>query len=316
MPITDLLRNSDAYEWSHDCTTAFQNSKDQFTKAPILQHFEPMRQIVVESNVSSFTIGTILSQVIDWPLHPIAFYSRKMDKSEINYDIHGKELLAMVAALKEWRCYLKGVHHQFQLYTGNNNLDHFTTTKIFNGQQARSAQEVAGYDFRQLYHPGSANGKPDAWSWRLEYRPKTGEGSIEEIENQPIQQVPRPDQLLSVGGDFIWTAAARAKRSTIMVLFHQLQSKPIILSSQTFTAITVLKFDKHIYQNVILSAQEDEDWLEAYDRVLQGKANADVTLEDKPHCYEGTQWVPNNVDLRKMILHEEHNSIVACHIGQ
>jgi len=42
----------------------------------------------------------------------IAFYSRKMDKAEINYDIHDKELLAIVAPLKKWRRYLEGAHHQ------------------------------------------------------------------------------------------------------------------------------------------------------------------------------------------------------------
>jgi hypothetical protein len=34
-----------------------------------------------------------------------------MNKTEINYNIHNKKLLAIVAALKEWRHYLKGAHH-------------------------------------------------------------------------------------------------------------------------------------------------------------------------------------------------------------
>jgi hypothetical protein len=66
-----------------------------------------MRQIVVESDASDFAIGAVLSQVIEARLHPIAFYSRKMDKAEINYGIHDKQLLAIVAALKEWRRYLE-----------------------------------------------------------------------------------------------------------------------------------------------------------------------------------------------------------------
>jgi hypothetical protein len=57
-----------------------------------------MRQIVVETDGSDFAIGAVLSQVIDGRLHPIAFDSRKMDTAEINYDIHDKELLAIVAA--------------------------------------------------------------------------------------------------------------------------------------------------------------------------------------------------------------------------
>jgi len=64
-PITDLLRNGVPYEWSHECAKAFQDFKDQVTKAPILKHFEHMHQIVVETDASDFTIGAVLSQVID-----------------------------------------------------------------------------------------------------------------------------------------------------------------------------------------------------------------------------------------------------------
>jgi hypothetical protein len=188
-PITDLLRNGIPYERSHDCAKAFQNFKDHVTRAPILKHFEPMRQNVVETDASHFAIGAVLSQVIDGRLHPIAFYSRKIDKAEINYDIHNKELLAIVAALKEWRRYLEGAHHQIQIYTDHKNLEYFTTTKILNRRQARWAQKLAGYDFKIFYRPGSTNGKPDALSRRSEYCPKKGGGSVEENENQPIHQV-------------------------------------------------------------------------------------------------------------------------------
>jgi len=112
--ITDLLRNGAPYEWSLECAGAFQDFKNQVRKAPILKHFEPIRQIVVETEASDFAIGAVLSQVIDGRLQPIAFYSRTMDKAEINYDIHDKKLLAIVAVLKEWRRYLEGARHQIQ----------------------------------------------------------------------------------------------------------------------------------------------------------------------------------------------------------
>jgi len=71
-PITDLLRNGVPYKWSHECAKAFQDFKDQVTKAPILKHFKPMGQIVVETDARDFAIGAVLSQVIDRWLHPIA----------------------------------------------------------------------------------------------------------------------------------------------------------------------------------------------------------------------------------------------------
>jgi len=131
-PITDLFRNGVSYKWFHECAKAFQEFKDQVTKAPILKHFEPMRQIVVETDRSHLAIGAVLSQVIDGQLHSIAFYSRKMDKVEINYDIYNKQLVAIVAPQKEWRCYLEGAYHQIQIYTDHKNVEYFTTSKILN----------------------------------------------------------------------------------------------------------------------------------------------------------------------------------------
>jgi hypothetical protein len=81
-------------------------------------------------------------------------------------------------------------------------------------------------------------------------------------------------------------------------------------------AVPVVKFDKHVYEDVLLFGQDDEDRLKAYDRVLDGKADTDVTLEDEVLWFKGRLWVPDSVDLRKMILQEEHKSKVAGYIGQ
>jgi hypothetical protein len=86
---------------------------------------------------------------------------------------------------------------------------------------------------------------------------------------------------MSVEGDYVWTVAARAKGLPIMVLSLQSPSELTIHSSQILKAIPVVKFDKCIYQDVILSSQDAEDWLKAYNRVLEEKADADVTLENE-----------------------------------
>ena len=98
-----------------------------------------------------------------------------MDKVEINYEIYDKEMLTIVSAFKEWRRYLEVAAHPISVFTDHKNLEYFTTTKILNRRQAHWAQELAGYDFKIFYQPGSANGKPDALTRRLEYRPKKGE---------------------------------------------------------------------------------------------------------------------------------------------
>ena len=65
--------------------------KKRFISAPILRHFDTELQCVIECDASDFAIGAILSQEVEGRLHPVAFHSRKMNKYEINYEIHDKE---------------------------------------------------------------------------------------------------------------------------------------------------------------------------------------------------------------------------------
>jgi hypothetical protein len=50
----------------------------------------------------------------DQELHPVAYLSRSLIKSEQNYEIFDKELLAIVASFKEWRHYLEGNPHRLK----------------------------------------------------------------------------------------------------------------------------------------------------------------------------------------------------------
>src|SRR5450755_408266 len=93
-----------------------------------------------------------------------------MSAPELNYDIHDKELLAIVEAFKEWRVYLKGPQHQVLVYTDYKNLVAFTTTKQLNRRQTRWAELLSTYNFRIVYRKGSENAKADALSRRPDYQ--------------------------------------------------------------------------------------------------------------------------------------------------
>jgi hypothetical protein len=68
---------------------------------PILTHFDPHHEYIVETDASDFTLGGILSQTAqDKKLHPNAFHSRKFSPAEINYESHDKELLTIVDCFK------------------------------------------------------------------------------------------------------------------------------------------------------------------------------------------------------------------------
>lgn len=90
----------------------------------------------------------------------------------MNYDIHDKELLAIVVALKTWRVYLEGARHTVLVKTDHKNLTFFTTTKELTRRQARWAEVLSQYDFKIVHCKGNENGQADALSRRPDYEIK------------------------------------------------------------------------------------------------------------------------------------------------
>ena len=71
--------------------------------APILASFDPEKKIILKINASDQALGLCLSQPdAEGQLHPVAYCSRKFSGPELNYDVHDKELLAIVNAFEEW----------------------------------------------------------------------------------------------------------------------------------------------------------------------------------------------------------------------
>src|SRR5204863_6059060 len=100
---------------------------------------------------------------------PVAFHSRKLSPAEQNYDIHDKELLAIMDAFKHWRHYLQGAKHEVSVITDHKNLTLFTTTKTLNKRQVRWAEELASYNFKISYRKGMENQAADALSRRPDH---------------------------------------------------------------------------------------------------------------------------------------------------
>jgi hypothetical protein len=150
--------------------------KQRITIARVLLHYYPILPVIVETDASDFAVGVVLSQK-KGRVQPVASYSRKMTATELNYDIHDKEMFAIVSSFKEWRRYLEGAEHSFLVFSDHKKLEYFTTTKVLNCHQARCPQELASYNFNVVYHPGNLNGKPDALSRQPEYRPENKDSS-------------------------------------------------------------------------------------------------------------------------------------------
>jgi len=58
--------------------------------------------MILETDISDRTLAAILSTWSNGKVRPITFHSRAFSVAEINYDIHNKELLAIIEAFKKW----------------------------------------------------------------------------------------------------------------------------------------------------------------------------------------------------------------------
>jgi hypothetical protein len=119
---------------------------------PILQHFDPDRPLTLETDASDYAIGAVCSQPdASNVLHPLAYFSWKLKDAELNYDVHDKELLAIVEALDKWSTYCKSIKHSIQILSDHKNLEYWQTKKDLNLHQAWWAEQLANYDFKITY---------------------------------------------------------------------------------------------------------------------------------------------------------------------
>jgi len=100
-PLTGLTRKNEPWNWTIDCQLAFDTLKEAFTIVLILGHWSPDSPMILEMNASDHALVAILSTQIAGEVHPIAFHSRTFSLAEINYNVHNKELLAIVETFKK-----------------------------------------------------------------------------------------------------------------------------------------------------------------------------------------------------------------------
>jgi hypothetical protein len=161
---------------------AFQRLQSEFTKAPVLAHFDYEKPIRLEMDASGFAIAGIISQpaacptlgeeggrVKDHDWHPIAFWSRTMADAERNYSVGDQGMLAIVEACRHWRHYVEGSKYPVRVLTDHHNLHGFIKSKPLRGRLGRWWETLSGYGLEIVYSTGKTN-LADGLSHRPDYK--------------------------------------------------------------------------------------------------------------------------------------------------
>ena len=137
-PLIGLTKKGVRFEWGEDCEAAFQELTSRFTSVPVLWHFNPDREIIIETDASDYVLAGMMSLYdTDSTLHPVVFFSKKHSLAECNYEIYNKELMAIIHCFEEWRAELESLLHLIRVLSDHKNLEYFMSTKLLSRRQAR-----------------------------------------------------------------------------------------------------------------------------------------------------------------------------------
>ena len=162
--LTDLTQKDKAFTWGSTEANTFASLKTCFTTAPILIYPDNDCQFRLETDALDFATGAVLSIQKDNKWHPITFSSHTMNPEERNYLVADKEMLSVIRALEQWRHYLEGAKHQFDIWNDHANLQWFMKRQDLNRHQVRWAQYLSRFSFLWSHKAGSTMGKADALS--------------------------------------------------------------------------------------------------------------------------------------------------------
>ncbi|MBW0539913.1 hypothetical protein O181_079628 [Austropuccinia psidii MF-1] len=176
--LTSFLKKDSCFPLNEAALRQFHQLKEALAIAPILSHFDPSLPTIVETDASDYALGAVLSHISDSGKHPIAFDSRKLLPAELKYEIHDKELLCIVWALKHWRAFPLSLSSSFEVLTNHSSLQYFMSSKILTCHQTQWAEFLSEFHFSITYHPGCLANLPDALSHWDNVYPERGEDFI------------------------------------------------------------------------------------------------------------------------------------------
>lgn len=166
-PLINLTKKGATFDFDLNCHKAFKLLKNAMTSAPLLSHYNPERYSRLETDASDGVVAAVLSQKDEqdnW--HPVAFFSKTMQPAELNYEVHDKEMLAIIRGLDNWRAELQGSPHKIEIVTDHRALEYFMTSKNLTARQARWSEILSQFFFQIMYRPGRQNASADALSRR------------------------------------------------------------------------------------------------------------------------------------------------------
>jgi len=181
-PLHDLVKKDKKWEWTEREEKAFKELKKRFTEEPVLAAPDIDKKMRMEMDASDYAMGGVLSMECgDGLWRPVAFLSKLLNEMERNYEIHDKEMLAIIRGLEAWRHLLEGVQYKFEVWTDHKNLEYFMKAQKLNRRQARWALYLSRFEFILKHVAETKMGKADRLSRRADWKVGTDKDNKNQV---------------------------------------------------------------------------------------------------------------------------------------
>ena len=111
-----MVKKDKKWDWMEKQEKVFRELKKKFTKELVLAAPDLDKKMRIEVDMSDYVTRGVLSMKGEdglWRL--VAFLSKSLNKTERNYEIHDKEILAIIRGLENWRHLLEGACFKFEI---------------------------------------------------------------------------------------------------------------------------------------------------------------------------------------------------------
>lgn len=158
--LVDLTRKNAKFDWTEECEQSFNQLKRALTGADIMAYPKDHGRFILDTDASDYAIGAVLSQEQDGQEKVVAYGSHTLGKSERNYCVTDKELLAVRYFIEYYKQYLLG--REFIVRTDHQALVWLFSLKESKRRIARWIEILSQYNFSIQYRPGKKHGNADS----------------------------------------------------------------------------------------------------------------------------------------------------------
>lgn len=101
-------RDNSVISWSEKSIESFEACKRQLLETTLLVYPSTNSKLSLAVDASNTALGAVLQQSSETGWQPLCFFSRKLNRAELNYSTYDRELLAAYAAVKHFKDFLEG----------------------------------------------------------------------------------------------------------------------------------------------------------------------------------------------------------------